>query len=97
MRALSSNTHLPSFFAHFFALGGSSNSNDENFEFPFSKSLVRLGVGGTSSFLAIPDLAGLLCCTSLGNVDRRGVKAVATLFADLRRDFRNSHDRFFAR
>jgi hypothetical protein len=39
----------------------------------------------------------LLPCTSFGNVDLRGVKAVTTFLADLRMVSRISQDRFLAR
>jgi len=91
------------FCAHFDFLGGSDNSNDDIFVelpclLPFSispKSSLNLGVGGTSSILVKP-LFDLLFWTSLGNVDRRGVRAVATFLADLRIVLRTSHDRFLA-
>lgn len=89
--------HRPTFCVHFDFLGGSDISKDDIFEFPFSTSKPRtFGVGGTSSILEAP-LVDLLCWTSFGNVDLRGVKAVATLLADLRSVFRTSHDRFLAK
>ena len=59
--------------------------------------LVTLGVGGTSSIFVKPLLDRLTFCTSFGKVDLLGVKAVATLLADLRIVFLTSHDRFLAR
>jgi hypothetical protein len=96
-RDLSNLDHLPTFFAHFDPFGGCCSSNDDNFECPFSKSIDILGVGGSSSILVMPDLAGLFWCTSLGNVERRGVNAATTFFADLRIVLRISHERFLAR
>jgi hypothetical protein len=91
------HSHLSTFCAHFDPLGGCCNSNDDIFELPFSKSMDRLGTGVSSSILVMPDLAGLFSCTSLGNVDRRGVNAVTTLLADFRIVFRTSQDRFLAK
>ena len=89
-----------SFIAHRELFGGSAISKEDIFEFPFSTSPKRLslGVGGPSSILVKPLVeARLGCSASFGNVERRGVRAVATLLADLRIVFRTSHDRFFAR
>jgi hypothetical protein len=88
--------HLPTFLAHFEPFGGCCNSNDDNFEFPFSSSKDCFEAGCSSSILAIPDRDGLFWRTSLGNVDRRGVNAVTTFFADLRIVLRTSHDLFLA-
>lgn len=97
IKDLSSNGHLPNFRAHCDFLGGSDISKDDIFWLPFSTSKDRtLGVGGTSSILLAP-LVDLICCTSFGNADLLGVKAVATLFADLLIVLRTSHDRFLAR
>jgi hypothetical protein len=90
--------HRPNFFAHFDCFGGSLISKELILELiPFSTSMLTLclGVLGTSSILVKP-LPDLLC-TSLGKLDLLGVKAVATLLADLRMVARTSHDRFFAR
>lgn len=92
------SSHRPTFCAHLPFFGGSLISNvDVNFSLPFAFStskLRTLGVSGISSnFVARP----LLFCTSFGNVDLLGVRAVATLRADLRRVLRTSQERFLAR
>lgn len=62
---------------------------------PFSRSSgLRRGVGGTSSSLTRPDRDSL---ADFGNSERRGVKAVTTLLADLRMVSRTFHSLFFAR
>src|SRR4051812_39020131 len=95
---LSSRLHLPNFCAHFDFFGGSDISKEDNFELPFSISNPRtFGVSGISSSLLAPLVDLLGCCTSFGNVDLLGVKAVATLLADFRMVLRTSHDRFFAK
>jgi len=83
-------------FAHFDFFGGSDSSNELILGIPFSTS--ALGVFRTSFIFVKPRVeALLLSCTFLGKADLRGVKAVATRFADLRIFARTSHDRFFAR
>lgn len=73
-------------------------SNVSSFGSAFSTSLLRvLGVSGTSSILVEPFVDLRTSCTSLGNVDLRGVKALATFLADLRMFSRILQDRFFAK
>jgi hypothetical protein len=67
---------------------------------PFSRSSGRMrGVGGTSSKAAFwRDLdCGSGSLSSLGNSDRRGVRAATTLRADLRRFSRILHSFFLVR
>jgi hypothetical protein len=92
--------HRVAFFPHLvFDFGGSDISKDDNFEFPFSRSLLpTLGVFGTSCILDKPLVDFLLgFCTSLGNAERLGVKAMAIFLADFLIFARSSHDLFFAK
>jgi len=87
------------FLPHFDdCFGGSFVSEVFVFTLPFSRSNPLIfGVGGTSSSLDIFFELLLPCFTLLGNSDRRGVRAVATLLADLLIVARTSQDLFFAR
>ena len=90
--------YLSVFRPHLANLLGAFISIASAFEFAFSRSSVVIrGVGGTSSIFDMPleFLFGLR--TFLGNSDRRGVKAVATRFADFLMLARISQDLFFAK
>lgn len=63
---------------------------------PFSRSLGRRGVGGTSS-IRTPRPPRVPFLTDLGNSERRGVRAVTTRRADFRMFSRTFHSRFLAR
>ena len=86
-------------FAHFL---GSLISIASAFACAFSMSwFVSRGVGGTSSIRDMPCLLfffpGCSSITFFGNVVRRGVRAVATFFADRLILARTSQERFLAR
>jgi hypothetical protein len=93
------NAYRSVFLAHFDeGFGGSFNSKVFVFILPFSRSNPLIfGVGGTSSILDMFFELLLPSFTLLGNSDRRGVRAVATLLADLLIVARTSQDLFFAR
>jgi hypothetical protein len=78
--------------------GGSFISKVFVFVLPFSRSdSLIVGVGGVSSIFDIFFELLLPSFTLLGNSDRRGVRAVTTLLADLLIVARTSQDLFFAR
>jgi hypothetical protein len=100
MRTRNQQTAYRSVFLPHFddGFGGSFISNVFVFTLPFSRSTPLIfGVGGTSSILDIFLELLLPCFTLLGNSDRRGVRAVTTLLADLLIVARTSQDLFFAR
>jgi len=90
--------HLSVFFAHLVeGFGGSFNSIDDILVLPFSRSKpLTFGVGGMSSSFDIFLELLLPFFTLLGNSDLRGVRTVATRFADLLIVSLIVHSLFFA-